>query len=218
MNRSKYFLLLVAVLLWGLPAAAGTTPVTVTLKGVGGATQGGVAVAPYYLKETGGLTYTVMCDDYTHHVWIGESWSATIQTFATLGGTRFGSGHFQQYAEAAWLFEQFLGNPSSAGNINFAVWALFNYSTVTANTAGWTAGAQNWYSAAQAWFTANCNASTGVCQGTNLSQFFFFTPTNLTGSNSPQEYIAMIPTAEPASIALVAGGLLLLGFLTRKYT
>jgi len=85
-----------------IPAVAG--PVGVKLTGTGGVSQGGVIVAPYYLTITGvngGQPVTVMCDDYTHHVYVGESWTASIQTFATLSGTRFGAGAFQQYAEAA---------------------------------------------------------------------------------------------------------------------
>jgi hypothetical protein len=210
-------MLLLAICILALPTFAGSTQVTVKLTGVGGGSQGGVYVAPYYLTETGGPTFTVMCDDYTHSVWIGESWTATIQSFASLGSTRFGAGDFQQYAEAAWLFSQFLAHPPAAGNINFAVWALFNPTPVMGNKSGWTTGAQSWYTAAQNWFAANCNSSTGSCQGINLGQFFFFTPTNLTGGYSPQEYICEVPTPEPGSISLVAVGLLFLGFLARKF-
>lgn len=196
-----------------IPAAA--APVNVKLTGVGGANQGGVYVAPYYLSINGGAPIPMMCDDYTHSVYVGESWTATIQTFATLSGTRFGAGAFQQYAEAAWLFSQFLANPSKAGNINFAVWYLFSPSAVAANKGGWTAGAQAWFAAAQAWFSSNCSSSSKSCTGINLAQFIFITPTNLTGPGSPQEYIAMV-TPEPATIALFAVGLLFLGFLTRR--
>jgi hypothetical protein len=187
------------------------------LVSVGGAMQGGVDVAPYYLSVNGGSPIEVMCDDYTHHVTIRESWTATLQTFASLGGTRFGAGAFQQYAEAAWLFTQFLSNPSKAGDINFAVWDLFAPSAVQQNIQGWTSGAQSWVTAAQKWFSQNCSLSTSSCQGINLSAFVFITPTNLTGSNSPQEYIEMT-TPEPVGIALFAVGLLFLGLVARKYS
>jgi len=216
--KHRLLVLMFVACIVAIPAAAG--PVGVTLTGTGGVSQGGVIVAPYYLTVTGlngGKPMAVMCDDYTHSVYVGESWSASIQTFATLSGTRFGAGAFQQYAEAAWLFTQFLANPSKAGNINFAEWYLFAPTQVAANHGGWTAGAQAWFAAAQTWFSSNCSASGKSCSGINLAQFMFITPTNLTGPGSPQEYIAMV-TPEPASIALFAVGLLFLGFLTRKFS
>ena len=175
-------------------------------------------VAPYYLSVpgiNGGAPIAVMCDDYTHSVYVGESWTATIQTFATLSSTRFGAGALQKYDEAAWLFTQFLANPSKAGNINFAVWYLFAPSQVSANLSGWTAGAKAWFTSAKAWFISNFSAYGTSCPVINLGQFIFITPTNLTGPGSPQEYIAVV-TPEPASIALFAVGLLFLGFLTRR--
>jgi len=213
MKARMLFLLLAALCITAIPVFAGPTQITLT--SVGGASQGGVYVAPYYLSVNGGTPIEVICDDYTHSVYVGESWTATLQTFASLGGTRFGAGAFQQYAEAAWLFTQFLSNPSKAGDINFAVWDLFSPSAVQKNTSGWTSGAQNWLTAAQTWFSQNCTLSTSSCQGINLSAFVFITPTNLTGSNSPQECIEMT-TPEPVSIALFAVGLLFLGLVARK--
>jgi hypothetical protein len=185
----------------------------VTLTGVGGASQGGVYVAPYLLSFNGGQSLEAICDDYTHEVYIGESWTGTIETFASLTGSRNGPAMFQQYAETAWLFTQFLSNPSNAGDINFAIWALFSPTQTEANTSGWTAGAQNDLTAAQQWFNQNCSTSTDTCKGINLANFEIVTPTDLSATG-PQEYLIMTP--EPSSVVLLGIGLILIGIAWRK--
>jgi hypothetical protein len=193
-----------------LPAYGDTD---VSLTGVGGASQGGVYVAPYYLSINGGASVEAICNDYTHEVYVGETWKATIETFSSLAGARFGSGLFQQYSEAAWLFTQFLANPSKAGDINFAIWALFSPTQTQGNTSGWTAGAQSAFAAAQLWFSQNCSGSTDTCKGIDLANFEIITPTDLSATG-PQEYIVMTP--EPGSIVLLGMGVLFLGFAWRK--
>lgn len=202
-----------------IPATADTTNVTLT--GIGGANQGGVYVAPYFLSLNGGTNITTICDDYTHDVYVGESWKATIQTFATLSNTRFGQAAgsagnygFGAYAEAAWLYTKFLGTPSQAGNINFAIWALFSPAQAEGNLSGWTLGAQTWLKSAQTWFALNCSSAADTCGGIDLSAFEFITPADLTSSDSPQEYITMTP--EPGSLVLMGLGAILLAFVARR--
>jgi hypothetical protein len=209
--KRLFTLFLFVISVSAIPAAAG--PVNVTLKGASGVAQGGVIVAPYYLSINGGPKIPVVCDDYTHGVYTGESWTATINTFSTLASTRFGLGAFQQYAEAAWLVTQILAQPSQDGNLNFAIWALFAPTQTKANTKGWTAGAQNWYKAAFAWFGSHCSKVTDTCSEINLANYAIITPTS-SGLKSPQEYIVITP--EPATIALFGAGLLLLALLSRK--
>jgi hypothetical protein len=206
----KRTLLVLALAMFGtaLPAVAG--PVNIKLTGVGGANQGGVYVAPYYLSINGGSPVSVICDDFSHEVNILETWTATIHSFSNLNGTRFGTADTQEYEEAAWLYTQYLGDASQAGNINFALWALFTPSTTSSS--GYTSGAAEWYTEAVDWYDAGA-------KGVDFNDFKVITPTNLTGPNSPQEYLEYCgtsPTPEPSSLLLLGTGLIGLGSFARR--
>jgi hypothetical protein len=196
---------LFSLLLFVVPAFA--DPVNVQLTGVGGANQGGVYVTPYLLSINGGTPINVICNDYSHDVWIGETWTANISTFSNLSGARFGTQDTQQYDEAAWLYNQYLTGQSgySAGDVNFAIWALFNPAVI--GGAGWDSNAMTLLSNAGNWF----NQTNG--QGFNYSSFFIITPTD-SSLGSAQEYIAATP--EPGSLVLMSSGLLLLALFARK--
>src|ERR1043166_8827019 len=79
--RFKALWLAVAV---ALVFSVGASADTIKLTGVGGNNGGGVYTVPYFLSINGAPSISVVCDDFTHDVVIGESWQGSIFTFADL--------------------------------------------------------------------------------------------------------------------------------------
>jgi hypothetical protein len=181
-----WFVVLAVFAACSIPATADT----IQLTGVGSNVQGGVYTVPYYLSINGAPSIQVMCDDYTHEVYIGQVWSGHLSTFADLSQTRGGSGSVQEYKELAWLYSQYQANPLSAADINFAAWAIFTPSVI----GGWTGGAANWLAQSQ----------TNDYTNFNTSRFLIITPDDLSPAG-PQEYITETP--EPGSLVLLGSGL-----------
>jgi hypothetical protein len=197
-----------------IPSAAKAD--TVTFIGAGPNQANGVYVTPYQLQVSsinGGATINVICDDYTDEVKNGEApWTASIETVANITGALFaGQANAQQnYEEAAFLYNNYLLNPTAANAIadNFAIWDLFDPS-VGANA---VTGEQAALTSASGWYA-------GGATGINFSQFLIITPTNWSNdANQPQEYIYdPTPTPEPGTLAMFGSGLLgLAGILRRK--
>jgi hypothetical protein len=200
--------------------------VSVTITGTGGTIQNNVYVAPYYLNVSGGGdpaqgiqsgTLTVICDDYTHDVTLGEGWIAQINDFTTSGLTqmRFDSlpNAERLYEEAGWLAMQtglWGGTQQSAsmiGEYNWAIWSLFDPSLAIDSTAqGLVAQAQK-YAPNDLSYYSNVRILTPVAH-TNGTPW--------TDSTSPQEYITIVSAPEPSSLALLGSGLAAFIFRTKK--
>ena len=194
-----------------IPSLAKADTVAVTLTGVSGGVQGGVYTSPYYATVGSLQDVPIVCDDYSHEVYMGESWTASVSTFADLSQARFwqtsgGSqaadqaATLQLYDEAAYLFNELYLQPSQRGDISFALWAIFDPSQVE-SSAGWDSNA--------AWWLASARTQTFTAG--EFSNFEVLTPIAPT---SPQEYLVRTP--EPSTALLLGIGLLAMVAFSRR--
>jgi|HubBroStandDraft_4_1064222.scaffolds.fasta_scaffold385577_1 hypothetical protein len=195
-----FFAVLVAILT--APAAqADGAPILVTLTGVNGSSANGVYTSPYFATVNGGQGVGIICDDYWHEVYIGESWWATANTFSTLDQARFqgpdSASTLLMYEEAAFLIEQLALDPGATNDISFAIWSIFSPGVPSTANSGW------WLAYAQ---------SQTYAPG-EFANFEILTPTD-SGPGSPQEYLVMVP--EPASLPLLGSGLFALGVFRKR--
>jgi hypothetical protein len=224
--RTKAAIHFFAFLLLSISAWASTELGTFQFTGTGSANQGGVFVYPYLINVSGRTSfdgnYLVACNSFGNHIFTGEIWSGTLNTYADLSATKYGPQNFLKYDAAVWLMQQMYAHPESVGDINFAVWNLFQD---VASEPGYTAGAAAYFQQA----VLPLNYST-----VNRDNVLIFTPTEFDRSNpasGPQELFAWlpypavnlpdgnnmggqplqgtpVPTPEPAALVFFATGLL----------
>jgi hypothetical protein len=186
--------------------------VTLSLVSPGSNISNGVYVGPYTLSVNGAGDIQAVCDDRDTETG-NVSWTAYVNTFATLSNTKFFSvpsinayNQTQNYESAAWLVQQMMAIPNIPANyteiadMHLAIWSFFSassYSSVLSNS-----DALSWYNKA-------------VAQDTdpiaNFADVVIYTPSPTSAS---QEF--MMVTPEPASMMLFGTGLLVIGAAIRR--
>ena len=186
----------------------------------------------------GGNTIDIVCVDLLHDVNYGQQYEAWKQTLAaTMDRSllRWGgySDWYSRYKRAAWLTDQFAGKSNGSQDvkaIHTAIWRTFTNAKVDnvpvgpgLNTAY---GDQTVWTAAAAWMTASAAAESQIDANNSgyWSRFIVLSDQDMVGAGSgaswnvlsggAQEFMSTVP--EPASMALMATGLMGVGFVGRR--
>src|ERR1019366_6819148 len=109
---------------------------TLTFTGTTGLSLGGENTSPYVFNINNVNTPVLLaCDDFYSHIWVEDSWTASLIPLAKAGGTN-GQGKFayqshsqEYYNEAGWLAQQVMStwssNPTLSEQYSWAIWEIF---------------------------------------------------------------------------------------------
>lgn len=215
-------------------AAAAQTPTSVTFKSAtpyGAYTGFGVYVGPYRLQFNpspfaglpGSPIVDAFCVDFDHYAqstWTANatltSASSTALTTYTRQGMLYGFDVGQRnYLAAAWLATQMMALPVADRATQWAlyhgaIWHIMSGPTLDA--------ADRFYNPFMAFgnqtgVTDLVAAALNNSGNVNANDWVVVTPTDLTSSTGSQEFITRNVVPEPATIILLASGLLALGLV-----
>jgi len=227
MRKSVLFVALLAVsgLMLPEPARAATIDLTLANSFPNGAL--GIAYVGPYVASSGGNTIDIICDDFIHDSYVGESWTANVYSLTdNLSQTFF---HDQtKYEEAAYLASELL-NPSVGctlsssnckGDIQYAVWQLFD-STGANQPFSYISG-NDLTNATTFLKDATDKGSANLLSASMFPSFVIYTPISGTATCSghlcdntpPQEFITFVP--EPGTFELLGLGIAAAALLRRR--
>ncbi len=212
--RVSLSVLIGAVLFLAPTALADTATMLLTGAGDNGA-LGGVYIGPYTVTING-VSTSVICDDFDDESYIGETWTANVTTLSSLGGTKWVDlgNSTNLYEEAAWLSLNLLSaSPGQAGDIQFAIWALFDPNAVNGLSAGDQANVQWWINDAQGQTFTSGEFANILIYTADISD-----PIRCDGdycaNTPPQEFI--VATPEPSAFILMLIGLMAIAVAVRR--
>jgi len=208
---------LVAGVLAGAVPAMATSVLEFT--GVGGNSYNGdIETFPYYITVNGGPAEPMMCDDARTEIGVGDSWDANANalTLADLPDLKFASMGpsstvLNDYEMAAYIESGVAEGTIAPGPGNAAVWSIFDPSF---NTSVDHSQIESILGNAQAAVSAG---------GINYSKITIYTPSPLSASQEfifgtvsfdPKPQFSGAP--EPATFAMLGGGLILLAWIGRR--
>jgi hypothetical protein len=210
----------VAVMLFaGMSASAAI--VTMDYTGAEGNNSGGVYVYPYdFTIDSSSSTSELMCDDFTHQISTGDTWTANTLNVSDLNAgnvtqLEFPSAGVTGYLEAAYLFVEEVNafnasNSDPDGLYNWATWDLLTNSDVSSVLSP--------TDEAQVQIDLNAvEALGGTLTPSQFSNVTIYTPTDMS-STGPQEFMGYntgnIIVPEPCAFALLGVGAI--GLLARR--
>lgn len=194
----------IAALLFLATVYSIASPVTASFAGLGGASQNGEYIYPYFVTIDNGPQIPMVCDDIFHASAIGDTWDANITALSShdMSNTRFQD--YAKYVEAGFLLQQIApANQAEWGNINWAIWKIFNPGINPGPDPEGTLGVAYWYDLA-----LGTNLET-----VNVDFVMILTPVDAQSETGDQEFMYLTP--EPGTLLLAGSGLLAL-FSARK--
>jgi hypothetical protein len=219
--RKCWYLTAVALLCFAAGAFAQNTA-NMALTSAGSNVLNGVFVGPYTATIGNTTGVQVICDDWADSSYIGETWTAYVNTLQPLSNpseTKWGNNQLL-YDQAAWLVTKMLSPGTTCpntgncvGDISYALWEL-TYCSVYSCPSPTTAhtpfaslsgndltNAQWWLSQAQGMTLASFTPG-------EFANFTIYTPLN---GGPPQEFLR-VPES-PAAVLLGVDLLALVGLI-----